>query len=371
MTVIGGEIIDDLDSWLLDNADDCYLHQIERWDLIGQRMLEDEGPQTTEPAMKQPPRKLLLDIIELESAFEYTSSVDPAFEDEPCFFFLNLTSGKVVTAEGDEEIEILLGDKNHLDLPDSLFEDVAYGGLELFVDSLPDDPLRRQLEKAISGKGAFRRFKQIVFGDGNVELKHRWRWFETRRNRECIVDWLRANNIEPEWSHDIFEPPPLPDKRGDLLQAVLTFVRDTRKLPGVSRIALLGSLTTTKAIPKDVDVLVEVSDAMPLDKLARLKRSLLGKTMATGDCCGADVFLRDSNGKYLGRICSYKICAPGIRQSCQAAHCGRREYLCDDLRNVHLAPSLVAEPPLTLWPEIVARAEVPADVRDILVAGLR
>lgn len=110
---------------------------------------------------------------------------------------------------------------------------------------------------------------------------------------------------------------------------------------------------------------------MPLDKLALLKRKLLGKTMATGDSCGADVFLCNPLGKYLGRICSYKTCAPGIRQSCQAEHCGRREYLCDDLRNVHLDPTLIAEPPLTLWPEIIIRVEIPDDVREILVAGLR
>ena len=30
VTVIDGEGIDDLDSWLLSNADDCFLHQIER-----------------------------------------------------------------------------------------------------------------------------------------------------------------------------------------------------------------------------------------------------------------------------------------------------------------------------------------------------
>src|SRR6478735_4418295 len=37
VTVIDGQIINDLDDWLLANADDVYLHQIERWDLIEQR----------------------------------------------------------------------------------------------------------------------------------------------------------------------------------------------------------------------------------------------------------------------------------------------------------------------------------------------
>jgi Uncharacterised protein family (UPF0158) len=253
VAVIDGEIIDDPDAWLLANADDCSLNQIERWDLIGQRTIEDEGPQTEEPAMKPPPRKLCLDIDELESAFDFIATVDPAYSDEPCISFLNLTTGKVVAAEDEEESQALLGDGNHLILPADLFEGLEYGGLDEFVDSLPADPLREQLVRAIRGKGAFRRFKDIVFGCGNVGLKHRWLWFETRRRRERIVEWLRDENIEPDWGRDIFEAPPLPDKRADLLRAVLAFVRDARAIPGVRRIALLGSLTTPKAIPKDVD----------------------------------------------------------------------------------------------------------------------
>lgn len=370
MTVIDGEIIDDPDSWLLANADDHFLHQIERWDLIEQRVLEEGEPLTDDHAMKHPPRKLHLDIVELESAFDFITEVDPTCHEEPCVSFLDLTTGKVVSPEDEDEAEELFRDGNQLLLPEECFEGLEHGGLAGFVSTLPDDPLRRQLEEAIRGKGAFRRFKDIVFGGGNVELKHRWQWFETRRKRERIVGWLRDKNIEPEWDHDIFEAPPLPDKRAGLLRAVLAFVRDSRHLPGVRRIALLGSLVTPKAIPKDVDVLVEVDIDLPLGKLARLKRQLLGKTLQTGDGCGADVFLCNPQGEYLGRICSHQTCAPGIRRSCLANHCGQREFLCDDLRNIRLNPSLVAEPPLELWPEIIARAEIPGDVREILVAGL-
>ena len=372
VSVIDGEIVNDLDAWLLANADDCFLHQSERCDLIEQRRIEEEGPPTEKPAVKPPPRELRLDIDKLESAFEFGCRIDSDFSDEPCASFLDLTTGKVVASEDEEETESWFGDPDHLLLPDDLFEDLsAYGTLEEFVNSLPDDPLRGQLAQAIRGKGAFRRFKDIVFGGGNVGLKHRWSWFETRRRRDRIVQWLRDENIEPDWGRDIFEPPPPPNKRADLLRAVLDFVRDARGIPGVRRIALLGSLTTPKAIPKDVDVLVEVSDDLPLGKLASSSRRLLGKTMATGDGCGTDVFLCNPQGEYLGRICSWKQCAPGIRYSCQAQHCGRREYLYDDLQIVRLDPTLIAKPPLELWPEIIAHVEIPDDVREELVAALR
>ncbi|MEO5716733.1 MAG: UPF0158 family protein [Luteolibacter sp.] len=367
VTVIDGEIIDDPDAWLLANADDDFLHQSECWDLIGQRMLKDEGPQSGEQAMKPTPIKLRLGIPELEAAFEFLAAVDPDLSDEPCISFLDLTTGEIINPEDDDETDALLASTNHTDLPSDLFEDLSYGALDEFVDSLPAGPPRTQLEQAIRGKGAFRRFKDIVLGGGNVELKHRWEWFETRRKRERIVQWLRDENILPEWGRDIFEAPPLPDKRSDLLRAVLDFVKDSRHLPGVRRIVLLGPLTTSKAIPKDVDLLLLVDDGMPLEVLARLTRRLLGKTMQTGDGCGTDVFLCNPRGEYICRICSWKNCAPGIRQSCQAQHCGRRTYLSDDLQHVQLDATLIAAPPLDLWPEIIARTEIPDDVSEELV----
>jgi len=105
VTVIDGEIIDDPDEWLLVNADDIFLHQCELWDLIEQRQLADEGPQPGEQAMKPPPRQLRIDIVELETVFEYISTADPGFDDEPCSSFLDLTTGKVVMLEDGEETE--------------------------------------------------------------------------------------------------------------------------------------------------------------------------------------------------------------------------------------------------------------------------
>jgi hypothetical protein len=370
VTVIDGEVIDDMDSWLPANAGDDLLHQIERWDLIERRQSGEEGPPTKANAMKPSPRILQLDIHQVESAFEFLAGFDPGLHDGPCFAFLDLTTGAIAHTEDEEETEEMFGDGNFLRLPDDLFEDLQWGALDEFVDSLADEPLRGQLERAISGKGAFRRFKDIVFGGGNVALKHQWSWFETRRKRERIAQWLRDENIEPDWGRDIFEAPPLPDKRADLLRAVLVFVRNARVIPGVRRIALLGSLATSKAIPKDVDLLVGVDDDMPLDTLARLSRRLSGATMATGDGCGADVFLHNPQGQYLGRVCLWKQCAPGIRMSCQARHCGRREYLSDDLQNVRLDAKLIAAPPVMLWSEIVIHADLPQDVRELLVSHL-
>jgi predicted nucleotidyltransferase len=160
--------------------------------------------------------------------------------------------------------------------------------------------------------------------------------------------------------------PSVPDPRPHLLKAVLAFVRSARSTPGVFRIALLGSLATDKPVPKDADVLVSIHADIDLDPLARLRRRLQGTAQTIN--LGADIFLADAAGRYLGRICHYRECHP--RVACRALSCGRRQHLNDDLQIVTLSPTLVSAPPIDLWPRIVARCAVPTDTHALLVAKL-
>jgi len=134
----------------------------------------------------------------------------------------------------------------------------------------------------------------------------------------------------------------------------------------VRRIGLLGSIITAKAIPKDVDLLVTIDRMMDLRQLARAGRRLQGSAQTIN--LGADIFLADTTGNYLGRICHYRECHP--RAACRAQHCGVRAHLNDDLHVVTLANDTVASPPVELWPKVVRRATVPADVEEILLTKL-
>jgi hypothetical protein len=49
-------------------------------------------------------------------------------------------------------------------------------------------------------------------------------------------------------------------ERARLIAEVLAFVETVQRLPGVSRIALIGSITTRKADPKDADLLLTVTE---------------------------------------------------------------------------------------------------------------
>jgi len=173
--------------------------------------------------------------------------------------------------------------------------------------------------------------------------------------------------------------PPTP-MRARLIAEALAFVRAvggvTRSdgvpkalVPGVSRIALVGSLTTEKPDPKDADLLVTVADDADLGPLAGLGRRLKGRAQSLNR--GADIFLADPDGAYLGRICHWTRCGPGYRMSCDAANCGRRPYLHDDLGTIRLPRALIKAPPIELWPEVVARVPIPPVVASELIAPLK
>jgi len=60
-----------------------------------------------------------------------------------------------------------------------------------------------------------------------------------------------------------------------------------------------------------------------------------------------------------------------MRARCNALYCRRRPYLHDDWEAVRLDETLIAAPPIELWPEIVARVPVPEDIEQDLIALLR
>lgn len=149
-------------------------------------------------------------------------------------------------------------------------------------------------------------------------------------------------------------------QRDYLISAALDFAGKASHLEGVIQIALIGSLTTNKAKPKDADVLVTIKESVDMEKLAELGRKFKGRTQNIN--CGADIFLINAIGKYLGRTCSWRECRPGIRMACQAMNCGRVAYLYDDLQIIKLSKELTANPPLIIYPEIIIKNKLPKDL---------
>lgn len=148
--------------------------------------------------------------------------------------------------------------------------------------------------------------------------------------------------------------------RDSLISAALEFAERAWQVKGVRRIAIIGSLTTDKAKPKDADVLVTIGDATDIKKLADLGRRLKGRTQSLSS--GADIFLIDREGKYLGRTCRWKVCRPAERISCEAMNCGRVPHLYDDLKVVKLSRYVTANPPAVIYPRVFLAPNLPADL---------
>jgi predicted nucleotidyltransferase len=260
------------------------------------------------------------------------------------------------------------GGQRYLRVPDADSGE-GYGDMEDFIVTVEDEHLRELLWVAIQGRGAFRRFKDVLY-DYPRERK-RWFSFGDTQVRRRVLDWLESEGIEP-----IIEEPEAPEEeelespsdRDLCLVEALAFVWQAIQMPGVEQVALLGSITTDRPDPKDVDLLVTVADDMDLKSLAAAARRLSGHLQQHR--LGADVFLADPQGRYLGRTCPWKVCAPGVRMRCDARHCGQRPYLHDDWDAVCLEDALVRRPPVILWPRVIARVSLPEDVERALVQPL-
>ena len=154
--------------------------------------------------------------------------------------------------------------------------------------------------------------------------------------------------------------------RQQLLDGLRRFVASVSHVAGVRRIAILGSIVTDKPDPKDIDLLVVVADDADLAPLATCSRRLQGHAQSFNR--GADVFLADERATYIGRACGWKDCRPGVRRACDALHCGRRRYLHDDLDAIRLNSTVILSPPVTLWPYVERRRQLPRDVEEVVAA---
>lgn len=132
----------------------------------------------------------------LEDAFENNAS--------EVHSFLRLDNGEVVrVVDGVAEPGMfarLTGDPLYLRV-DPVSSREQYRWMERFIETLEESEFRTKLQAAIDGKGAFRRFKDVLM----VYPVDRERWFVFRseRLRACMDTWLQAHGIRavarPEW----------------------------------------------------------------------------------------------------------------------------------------------------------------------------
>lgn len=93
-----------------------------------------------------------------------------------------------------DDLEMALA-AGHLIHVEPLGSRVEYGWMEEFAETVADARLRDRLEVALDGRGAFKRFKNVLLDF--PEERERWFAFRDERLHAAAREWLRELGITP------------------------------------------------------------------------------------------------------------------------------------------------------------------------------
>ena len=94
--------------------------------------------------------------------------------------------------DGDPELAEQIDAGNWLYIP-SEGSRAAWRDMEFFAE-LQEPRIRHRLEAAIEGRGAFRRFRDVVYDD--PELREAWNQLSGERTTGRAVEWLMAQGYD-------------------------------------------------------------------------------------------------------------------------------------------------------------------------------
>ncbi len=193
------------------------------------------------PATTRGPVRIDLDWDALEIAVERNSPDTDSY--------LDLSTGRVITiTTGDPEAvlnrqQVSENIRNFLRVEPASSRE-QYRWMEKFVGSVVDEPLRERLIISIDGKGAFRRFKDVLL----AYPAERERWFSYRAEllHWHIQGWLEEHGIQPT-----NEPP-------------WGQVQAPAELPAVGRPVVHGTEAPGEALRRQARDLIETIPAIEL-----------------------------------------------------------------------------------------------------------
>lgn len=150
-------------------------------------------------------REVPVDWEALEDAFENNAP--------EVHSYLHLATGdvlRVVDGVADPQMHARINaDNNYLRIaPVSSRE--QYRWMERYIPMVEEPELRAKLAASIDGKGAFRRFKDVLMNHSSE--RERWFAFRSERLRTFMEAWLAAHAIQcvprPAWAGQPGQPPP-------------------------------------------------------------------------------------------------------------------------------------------------------------------
>jgi hypothetical protein len=193
------------------------------------------------PAASRGPVRIDLDWDALEIAVERNSPDTDSY--------LDLSTGRVVTiTTGDPEAvlnrqQVSENIRNFLRVEPASSRE-QYRWMEKFVGSVTDEPLRERLIISIDGKGAFRRFKDVLL----AYPAERERWFSYRAE---LLHWHIQNWLEEHEIQGTNDPP-------------WGTVQPPQELPVVGRPVVHGTEAPGEALRRQARDLIETIAAIEL-----------------------------------------------------------------------------------------------------------
>lgn len=114
--------------------------------------------------------------------------------------FLDIEKGEIITLmewDEDEKLreEIESGGERYILLPEQDSR-TGYRDMVDFTETVEDQNLQEKLWIALDGKGAFRRFKDVLYN--YPEERERWFKFQYEKKKSRLLKWLKDEEIEIE-----------------------------------------------------------------------------------------------------------------------------------------------------------------------------
>ena len=110
-------------------------------------------------------------------------------------YYLDLETGEILFVSEDMDDVETVKMKNQIEEELGRYELIpkaesyeGYRDMQAFITTVEDDHLSELLEVAINGKGAFRRFKDVLLN--YPEERERWFQFKDDRMKERALEWL-------------------------------------------------------------------------------------------------------------------------------------------------------------------------------------
>ncbi|MFH1074640.1 MAG: UPF0158 family protein [Candidatus Firestonebacteria bacterium] len=142
------------------------------------------------------PRKVEVCAGELISAFQDCSMEQRYFldiEKGEIAFILEETMDTEKIEKTWDEIDSNPG--RFIAIPER-FPNEGYKEMVDFADTVIDKQLQEKLYITLNGKGAFRRFKDVLYN--YPEEQNRWHSYRDEKAKERIHEWLEENKLEME-----------------------------------------------------------------------------------------------------------------------------------------------------------------------------